>query len=274
MTGFFVWQNTGGKRPRNTAAWIFIRRDKVVPLVDHDLLSKEARSERTTFPSFLLQGREGDFLDSLVTALSPPRIRGISRLPSAPAAGGWGIPGSLRVNRVGVWGLPLAALWGRWCGRWFFGVDVLPLRWWSSGGAPSRGRRPCRARGSADPPCAAFFSFCCGAAALELCCSSRAGREAGASPATDLLAAEARWGIGARGAPPYAFIVKCSVAARRAVQAASLKGLKVPRQWHGGCRPSSPSPAKLRLSVVALDPPRMLVLRLFFNLCTVYVVDR
>ena len=45
-----------------------------------------------------------------------------------------------------------------------------------------------------------------------------------------------------QGAPPYVFIDKCSVAARRAVKAASLKGLKVPRQWQGGCRPSSPSP--------------------------------
>ena len=132
-----------------------------------------------------------------------------------------------------------AALWRRWCGRWCFGGGVLPLRWWSSDGVPSRGRRPCRARGSTDLPCAAFFSSCCGAAALELWCLSRAARVLQPPPATDPLVAEVKKGSGARGASPCVFIDNKFVAARRAGLEASLKGRKVAQavaRWLAGLR--------------------------------------
>ena len=82
-----------------------------------------------------------------------------------------------------------------------FGVGDHPLRRWSAGGASSRGRRPGRARRSLDLPCAASFSCCCGAAARELSRSSRAGRVLQLLPAAVSMAAEARRGSGARGAP-------------------------------------------------------------------------
>ena len=68
---------------------------------------------------------------------------------------------------------------------------------------------------------------CCGAAALETCCSSRAGRDPQPPPATDPVAAEAMQGSGARGASPCVFIDNKLVAARRAGLEASLKGLNV-----------------------------------------------
>ena len=114
------------------------------------IFKNKQRETKGRLASLLLPAtveERGDFSGTrLVAALSPPWIRGIPLSPSAPAAVGWGIPGSRRVHRVGVSGSRRRRCGDGGAAGVVFGVGDLPLRRWSSGGAPSRGGRLAGAR--------------------------------------------------------------------------------------------------------------------------------
>ena len=167
--------------------------------------------------------------------------------------------------------MPPAALWRRWCGRWCFGGGVLPLRRWSSGGASLRGRRPRRARGSLDLPCAAFFSSGCGAVALETSRSSRAGRVPRLLPAADSMAAEAKRGSGARGASAlrvHRQVLRRDAAGRLGGVSQGFECAQAVVRWLLAFVFIAGGAAAL---VSSSDPSSYCCSSLFFDLCTLYV---